>query len=61
MRRGNGIGVHSPELREERELDNVRRYVREHAITYPVAVDNEFASWRRYGIDVCAPRRVTSP
>jgi len=43
------IGVHSPELRRERELENVRAYVREHAISYPVAVDNEFATWNRYG------------
>jgi thiol-disulfide isomerase/thioredoxin len=43
------IGVHSPELPQERELENVREYVREHAIQYPVAVDNGFATWKRYG------------
>jgi peroxiredoxin len=43
------IGVHSPELRREQELENVRAYVREHAISYPVAVDNDFATWNRYG------------
>jgi len=43
------IGVHSPELRRERELENVRAYVRDHSISYPVAVDNQFVTWQRYG------------
>ena len=43
------IGVHSPELPQERDLENVRTYVREHSISYPIAVDNEFATWKRYG------------
>ena len=43
------IGVHSPELSRERDLDNVRAYVKGHAISYPVAVDNEFVTWQRYG------------
>jgi hypothetical protein len=25
------------------------RYVREHGISYPVAVDGDFTTWRRYG------------
>ena len=43
------IGVHAPEFNYERVLANVQRYVREHAISYPVAVDNDFATWKRYG------------
>jgi thiol-disulfide isomerase/thioredoxin len=43
------IGVHSPEFRHERELNNVQQYVRDHAITYPVVTDNDFAIWHRYG------------
>jgi thiol-disulfide isomerase/thioredoxin len=43
------IGVHTPELRHEREVESVRRYLSEHDISYPVAVDNAFATWNRYG------------
>jgi len=43
------VGVHTPELPWERDLGNVRRYVAENDIHYPVAVDNEFATWRAYG------------
>ena len=43
------IGVHSPETLAERDVMTVERYVREHGITYPVAVDGDFATWRRYG------------
>lgn len=43
------VAVHTPELGFERDLANVRRYVKEHDITYPVAVDNDFTTWRRFG------------
>ena len=42
------IGVHAPEFNYERVLANVQRYVREHAILYPIAIDNDFATWNRY-------------
>lgn len=43
------IGVHSPEFNYERVLANVQRYVREHGIQYPIAIDNEFTTWKAYG------------
>ena len=43
------IGVHSPEFAYEKNVDAVERYVRQHGITYPVAVDNDFAIWNQYG------------
>ncbi len=43
------IGVHCPEFARERELANLRSYLRAHAITYPVLVDNDFRTWRAYG------------
>lgn len=42
------VGVHSPEFDSERDIENVKRYVREHGITYPVAIDNDFATWKSY-------------
>jgi thiol-disulfide isomerase/thioredoxin len=43
------IAVHAPEFNYERVVANLQRYVREHAISYPIAVDNNFAIWKRYG------------
>ena len=43
------IGVHTPETSFERDPDNVERYVREHGITYPVAIDADFTTWKRFG------------
>jgi cytochrome c biogenesis protein CcdA/thiol-disulfide isomerase/thioredoxin len=42
------IGVHAPEFAFEKDLDNVRRAVRDLGITYPVALDNAYAIWRGF-------------
>src|SRR5262245_15202479 len=42
------IGVHAPEFPFERNVDNVRRAVNEMRLTYPIAVDNDFAIWRAF-------------
>ena len=43
------IGVHSPEFAFEKNVDNVRRAVRDLKIEYPVAIDNAYAIWRAFG------------
>ena len=42
------IAVHSPEFSHEKEIDQVKDYVKENNITYAVPIDNEFRNWRRY-------------
>ncbi|MGH3127020.1 MAG: cytochrome c biogenesis protein DipZ, partial [Gaiellaceae bacterium] len=42
------LGVHSPEFAFERVPDNVSDAVDRLGIRYPVALDNEFATWRAY-------------
>ena len=42
------IGVHTPEFDHERQPDNVKRYLKKNDITYPVVIDNDFVTWRRY-------------
>ena len=42
------IGVHTPEYGFERIIDNVRDKVKEYGITYPVAIDNNYAIWRNF-------------
>lgn len=45
------IGVHTPETAYERDVDNVKRYVREHHIEHPIAIDGDATIWQRYGND----------
>ncbi|MCK8782609.1 cytochrome c biogenesis protein DipZ [Rhizobium sp. NTR19] len=42
------IGVHAPEFAFEKNLDNVRKAVRDFQIDYPVAVDNDYRIWRAF-------------
>ena len=42
------IGVHTPEFAFERNVDNVRRAVKQMRIEYPVAIDNDYAIWRAF-------------
>ncbi len=42
------IGVHTPEYGFERIVDNVKAKVQEYGITYPVAIDNNYAIWRNF-------------
>ena len=39
------IGVHTPEFSIEHDLDNVRRAARDMRVTYPIAIDNDYAIW----------------
>jgi thiol-disulfide isomerase/thioredoxin len=42
------IGVHAPEFPFEKDPGNVTRAVRDLGITYPVALDNDYAIWRGF-------------
>ncbi|MCA9324512.1 cytochrome c biogenesis protein DipZ [Candidatus Saccharibacteria bacterium] len=42
------IGVHAPEFAFEKVKANVANAVKEEGIKYPVAMDNNFATWRAY-------------
>jgi thiol-disulfide isomerase/thioredoxin len=42
------VGVHTPEFPFERNIDNVRRAVRQMNIEYPVAIDNDYSIWRAF-------------
>jgi thiol-disulfide isomerase/thioredoxin len=43
------VGVHAPEFAFEKNIDDVRRSVRDMRIDYPVAVDSDHAVWRAFG------------
>jgi cytochrome c biogenesis protein CcdA/thiol-disulfide isomerase/thioredoxin len=42
------IGIHAPEFAFEKDVDNVRRAVRDLGVTYPVALDNDLKIWQAF-------------
>lgn len=42
------IGVHTPEFGFETKLDNVQRAVRKFHVTFPVALDSNYAIWKAF-------------
>ena len=45
------IGVHTPELDYESNIDNLRREVAALGIKYPVVTDNDYSTWKAYGVE----------
>jgi thiol-disulfide isomerase/thioredoxin len=43
------LGVHTPEFDVERDLDNVRRAVKDLRVDYPVVIDNDYVIWDAFG------------
>jgi cytochrome c biogenesis protein CcdA/thiol-disulfide isomerase/thioredoxin len=43
------VGIHSPEFPFEKEASNVEEAIERNGIHYPVAQDNELATWTAYG------------
>src|SRR5262249_22478111 len=42
------IGVHTPEFAFEKDRSNVERAVKDLGVTYPVALDNDYAIWNAF-------------
>lgn len=42
------VGVHTPEFEFEKSKDNVANALKRFDITYPVGLDNEYATWNNY-------------
>ncbi len=45
------VGVHAPEFEFGKHAENVDRGIRDHGLTYPIALDNDFAIWQAFGND----------
>jgi thiol-disulfide isomerase/thioredoxin len=43
------IGVHTPEFSYEKDKNNVEKAMKEFGITFPVVLDNEYATWNALG------------
>jgi thiol-disulfide isomerase/thioredoxin len=42
------VGIHTPEFPFERSASNVQAALKRHGITYPVALDNDSATWNAW-------------
>ncbi|HEX7318338.1 MAG TPA: thioredoxin family protein [Pyrinomonadaceae bacterium] len=42
------VGVHTPEFPFEKDVDNVRRALKDMRVVYPVALDSDYAIWRAF-------------
>jgi hypothetical protein len=43
------VGLHAPEFEFAKGAGNIDRGIRDHGLTYPIALDNDFATWRALG------------
>jgi peroxiredoxin len=43
------IGVHTPEFDSEKNLDRIEAQIKKHDLSFPVAVDNNGATWKAWG------------
>jgi len=42
------FAVHSPEFKHEFKIENVRQYIKNNDIHYPVVTDNDFSIWKSF-------------
>lgn len=42
------LGIHTPEFEFEKDTDNVVQAMKDFGLTYPVAQDNDFGTWRAF-------------
>ena len=45
------VGVHTPELDFERDIDQLRREVAGLGIKYPVVTDQDYSTWKAYSVE----------
>jgi peroxiredoxin len=43
------LGVHTPETEGEKKVDRIREKMKDHKLTFPVAVDNDGKTWKAWG------------
>ena len=41
--------MHTPETPREKNIETVRRQAKENKLAYPIAIDNQAATWRAWG------------
>jgi thiol-disulfide isomerase/thioredoxin len=52
------VGVHAPEFEFGKRAEHIDRGIRDHGLTYPIALDNDFATWEAFGNDAWPTKYV---
>ncbi|MFI1990538.1 cytochrome c biogenesis protein/redoxin [Actinoplanes sp. NPDC020271] len=47
------ISVHTPEYSFERDIPSVEKAAAKLGVTYPIAIDNDYATWSAWGVEAC--------
>lgn len=42
------LGIHTPEFEFEKDLNNVQQAIEKNHISYPIALDNQYITWRNF-------------
>jgi len=42
------IAIHTPETDQEKDIDTVKKKVKEAGLNHPIAIDNQVTMWKRY-------------
>jgi thiol-disulfide isomerase/thioredoxin len=45
------VGLHAPEFEFGKRAENIDRGIHDHGLTYPIALDNDLATWQALGND----------
>lgn len=43
------VGIHTPEFAFEKDIENVRKAMKDFGITHPIVLDNDYSTWNAYG------------
>lgn len=46
------ISIHTPELKIERDVEEVKKHIEKFRIDYPVLIDNDNANWNRWKVSM---------
>lgn len=44
------VAMHAPEFDREKKLENVQQAAKDKGLKYPIAIDNDFNTWNKYGV-----------
>jgi hypothetical protein len=42
------LGIHTPETKGEKDVERVKKKMKDAGLGFPIAIDNELTMWKRY-------------
>jgi hypothetical protein len=43
------LGIHTPETKGEKDVERVKKKMKDAGLVFPIAIDNELTMWKGYG------------